>query len=397
MPGFEVIGEEERQEVLSVFDTGVLFRYEFADQRKGVYKVREFEQAFARHVGCHDALAVSSGTAALKVALVALGVGPGDEVIVPGFTFVATWEAVLDAGAVPVMAEIDDALCLDPADLKKKITSKTKAIICVHMLGAMARIDEIMSAAGDLPVVEDTAQACGGTHNGRYLGTFGRMGTFSFDPVKTLTTGEGGMVVTDDPELWTRASEYHDHGHDHAPVGRGNEGRNFFGFNYRMMEIQGAIGLAQLKKLPLMIQRQRANKKRLKDHLAKIDGVTFRHLPDPDGDTATFLAFCLPDAQKAEAFNRALGDRGAGAVPFVKNTWHFYAQWEQLHQKKTPFAGGWPFQYSAERTLEFKSDALPQSAEILGRTLVWPINVNMADQDFDRMTQAATKAAEAAL
>ena len=167
MPGFEVIGEEEKNEVLSVFDTGVLFRYEFGDQRNGVYKVREFENAFAQYTGASHALAVTSGSAALKVALLALGVGAGDEVIVPAFTFVASWEAILDAGAKPVMAEIDDSLCLDPEDLKKRITPRTKAVIAVHMLGSMARIDKIVQAAGDLPVIEDTAQACGGTFNGK--------------------------------------------------------------------------------------------------------------------------------------------------------------------------------------------------------------------------------------
>lgn len=395
MPGYEIIGEEEKKEILEVFETGVLFRYEFGDRRQNVYKVREFEEAFANYTGAAHALAVSSGTAALKVALLALGIGPGDEVIVPGFTFVATWEAVLDAGAIPVMAEIDETLNLDPADIQKKISPRTKAIIPVHMLGSMARIEEIMAAAGDIPVIEDTAQACGGTYQGRGLGTFGRLGTFSFDAVKTLTTGEGGMVVTSDPDLWTRASEYHDHGHDHRPVGRGNEGRNFFGFNYRMMELQGALGLAQLRKLPFMVEKQRANKKRLKDHLANIPGLTFRSLPDPAGDTATFLAFALPNADQTRAFNQTLTDNKAGAVYFLNNTWHYYGRWEHLHEKKTPVAGGWPFRYADGRTLDFSVDALPQTAEVLSRFLVWPINLNMSEEDFSRLLTAADKAAVA--
>ncbi|MFH1090741.1 MAG: DegT/DnrJ/EryC1/StrS family aminotransferase [Pseudomonadota bacterium] len=395
MPGYEVMGEEEKKEVLDVFQTGVLFRYEFGDQRQGVYKVREFEQAFAALTGAKDALAVSSGSAALKVALAALGVSPGDEVLVPGFTFVATWEAVLDVGAVPVMVEIDDTLNMDPEDVKTKITARTKAIIPVHMLGAMAGIEEIMKAAGRTPVLEDTAQSCGGTYKGRYLGTFGALGTFSFDSVKTVTTGEGGMIITNDTGLWTRASEYHDHGHDHRPVGRGNEGRNFFGFNYRMMELQGAIGLAQLRKLPLMLERQRANKKRLKDHLAEIPGLTFRQLPDPEGDTATFLAFFLPDAEKASAFNQVLTENKAAAINFYNNTWHYYRCWEHLQQKKTPFKSGWPFKYLEGRTLDYPPEALPKTAEILSRTLVWPINVKMSEDDFKRLFTAADKAAKA--
>ncbi|MEW5724708.1 MAG: DegT/DnrJ/EryC1/StrS family aminotransferase [Thermodesulfobacteriota bacterium] len=393
MPGYEVIGDEEKQEVLSVFDTGVLFRYEFGEQRRGVYKVRRFEEEFAKYTGAAHALAVSSGSAALKVALLALGVGPGDEVLVPGFTFVATWEAVLDAGAAPVFAEIDETLCLDPADVKKKITPRTKAVIAVHMCGAMAHIPEIIEAAGEVPVLEDTAQSCGGTYQGRFLGTFGALSTFSFDAVKTLTTGEGGMVVTNDPALWTRASEYHDHGHDHRPVGRGNEGRNFFGFNYRMMELQGALGLAQLRKLPLMLEKMRANKKKLKDHLAGIEGLTFREIPDPAGDTATFLAFNLPDGEKAQAFNAVLAENKAGAVHWFRNTWHYYGAWEHLSEKKTAVASGWPFRYLDGHRLDFPREALPRTADILSGVLMWPININMTEADFTRLCSAADRAA----
>ncbi|RJR34762.1 MAG: aminotransferase class I/II-fold pyridoxal phosphate-dependent enzyme, partial [Desulfobacteraceae bacterium] len=219
MPGFEIIGEEEKQEILDVLSRKVLFRYEFHDQRKGIYKVKEFEREFARYCGAKYALAVSSGTAALRVALAALGVGPGDEVITQGFTFVATWESVLDAGAVPVFTEVDDTFCMDPGDLEKKITSRTRAILPVHMCGGQARIQEIVKIAAkhSIPVLEDTAQSCGGRLNGKGLGTFGKAGAFSFDAVKTLTTGEGGMIVTDDEALYMRASEYHDHGHLHDP------------------------------------------------------------------------------------------------------------------------------------------------------------------------------------
>ena len=259
----------------------------------------------------------------------------------------------------------------------------------------MAHIEDVVKAAGDIPVVEDTAQACGGFKNGKALGTFGKLGTFSFDAVKTLTTGEGGMVITNDMDLWTRASEYHDHGHDHKPVGRGNEGRNFFGFNYRMMELQGALGLAQLRKVPGIIETQRANKKRLKDHLAGIDGISFREVPDPDGDTATFLAFCFESREKAEAFNKALNDEGAGAVHFVKNTWHYYGCWEQLLEKHSPFSNGWPFKMQDGSTLDYPKDAMPKTTETLGRTLIWPINIKMSEEEFAKLTAAADKAAKA--
>ncbi|MDD5154762.1 MAG: DegT/DnrJ/EryC1/StrS family aminotransferase, partial [Desulfovibrionales bacterium] len=260
MPGYEVFGKEERRQIMDVLKTGVLFRYEFSNERKGIYKVKEFEEAFARYCGVAHAQAVSSGTAALKVAMAAIGIGAGDEVITQGFTFVATWEAILAIGAIPVFAEIDETLNMDPADVEKKITPRTRAIIPVHMLGAQARIEEIVAIARrhNLKVIEDTAQAAGGRINGKHVGAFGDMGTFSFDPVKTITTGEGGMVITNDADLYRKACEYHDHGHDHVPNpgGRGGEGRSFIGLNYRMMELQGAIGLAQLAKLDSIIARQ---------------------------------------------------------------------------------------------------------------------------------------------
>jgi 8-amino-3,8-dideoxy-alpha-D-manno-octulosonate transaminase len=397
MPGFEVFGEEEKREVLEVFDTGVLFRYEFGPQRGDVYKVKQFEEAFARYTGTGYAQAVTSGTAALKVALAALGVGAGDEVITQGFTFVATWEAIFDVGAIPVFAEVDETLNMDPVDLEKKITDKTAAIIPVHMLGAPARIEDIMDVANrhGIPVIEDTAQAAGGRLHGKHLGTFGACGTFSFDSVKTMTTGEGGMVITGDEELWRTMSEYQDHGHDHAvnPGGRGGEGRSFIGFNYRMMELQGAIGLAQLAKLDSMIVEQKKNKALLKDAAGKIAGVTFREILDEEGDSATFLAFMLPDKERAAQVNQVLKDNGAGAINFGDNTWHFYPQWEHLLQGKTLCKNGGPFSANGKRRVVYDPDALPQSAGIMSRTLVYQVPIKLGEEQKNTMLEALNKAA----
>jgi 8-amino-3,8-dideoxy-alpha-D-manno-octulosonate transaminase len=397
MPGFEVFGEEEKREVLEVFDTGVLFRYEFGAQRGDVWKVKQFEEAFARYTGSGHGQAVTSGTAALKVALAALGVGAGDEVITQGFTFVATWEAIFDVGAIPVFTEVDETLNMDPIDLEKKITDRTAAIIPVHMLGAPARIEEIMAIADrhGIPVVEDTAQAAGARLHGRHLGTFGACGTFSFDSVKTMTTGEGGMIITDNEELWRSMSEYQDHGHDHAvnPGGRGGEGRRFIGFNYRMMEIQGAIGLAQLAKLDSMIIEQKKNKALLKEAAGKIPGVTFREILDEEGDSATFLAFMLPDKERAAQVNQVLRDNGAGAINFGDNTWHFYPQWEHLLQAKTPSNNGWPFSAHGKRRVVYDPDGLPQSAGIMNRTLVYQVPIKLGEEQKATMLGALSKAA----
>jgi len=221
MPGWEIIGEEERRAVNDVFDNGgVLFRHSFVAIRNNMYKVKDFEIAFAKHVGASYAHAVTSGSAALKVALKAIGVGPGDEVITQCHTFVATVEAIIECGATPVLTDVDYTLNMDPEDLKRKITPRTKAIIPVHMLGVAARMDVITEVAAQhgLLVLEDAAQACGGTYQGRHLGTIGNAGTFSFDHGKILTTGEGGMVVTSDEKLYLNARIYADHGHEDNPA-----------------------------------------------------------------------------------------------------------------------------------------------------------------------------------
>lgn len=400
MPGFEIFGEEEKQQILEVLDTGVLFRYEFGEQRRGIYKVKEFEEKFASYTGAGHAQAVSSGTAAVKVALKALGVGPGDEVITQGFTFVATWEAILEVGAIPVFTEIDETLNMDPGDLKRKITDKTSCIIPVHMLGTAARIQEIVEIANQasIPVLEDTAQAAGGHINGKYLGTFGTCGTFSFDSVKTITTGEGGMIITDDQKLHQEMSEYHDHGHDHVinPGGRGGEGRSFIGFNYRMMELQGAIGIAQLGKLDSMIAAQKKNKNRLKECLDSIPSVTFRDLIDPAGDSATFLSFTLEDSDHRKRVGRVLQENGAPPICWADNTWHFYPKWEHLLAGATQTRSGWPFaEPGGKRRVVYDPEALPSSADLLERTLVYPISIRMSETRLQDMEEAIRKAAEA--
>ncbi len=400
MPGFEIFGEEEKKEVMDVLDTGVLFRYEFNEQRNGVFKVKGFEEKFAHYCGTSYGQAVTSGTAALKVALTALGVGPGDEVITQGFTFVATWEAIFEVGAIPVFTEVDTTLNMDPVDLKKKITSKTKCIIPVHMLGAQARIKEILAIATEygIPVLEDTAQAAGGKIGGKHLGSFGKCGTFSFDSVKTMTTGEGGMIITDDLELWRAMSEYHDHGHDHEvnSGGRGGEGRRFVGFNYRMMEIQGAIGIAQLAKLDSMIAAQQKNKATLKDAAGQIPGVTFRHLIDEKGDSATFFAFSLQDRDHCTRVNNSLKSDGFGAINFAENSWHFYPRWEHLLEGKTITRSGYPFmETGGKRRVIYDPELLPQSADILGKTLIYPVSIKMGPELLDNMCRALEKAGSA--
>lgn len=398
MAGAELIGKEEMKEVMDVLETGVLMRYGFDKERKGVFKVRQFEEAFAQYCGAKYALGVTSGSSALKVALTALDVGPGDEVIVPAFTFLATYEAVLEIGAIPVMADIDRTLNLDPAEIEKKRTPYTKCVIPVHMCGAPAWIDRIVAAAKkhNLLVLEDNAQGCGASFQGKKLGTFGDMGIFSFDYYKTLTTGEGGMVVTDSKALYDRSDWYHDHGHDHNPkVSRAMEGRTILGFNYRMNELQGAVGLAQLRKLDDLIAEQKKNKAAVKEALGTLKGVGFRELADPAGDSATFLGFHLPDPEAAKRFQKALGAEGVDTVCFKDNLWHYVPNWEHFLAKSTANSKKYPFtDPSYKGKADYSRESIPQAEDLLGRTLIMGIAVRMPAEKMDTIRKGIEKAAK---
>jgi len=363
----EVFGAEERKEVMDVLETGALFRYGHEHIRKGMWKAAEFESEVRKQTGAKFAHAVSSGSTAVTSIMAAAGVGHGDEVIVPPYTFVAPIEAVFLAGALPVFAEIDESLCLSPEGIEAAVTPNTKAVLLIHMCGAAARIKEILEIAqtAGIPVLEDTAQAAGSRIGGKHLGSFGACGTFSFDSVKTMTTGEGGMIITDSKQLWQHMSEYHDHGHDHAvnPGGRGGEGRSFVGFNYRMMEIQGAIGIAQLAKLDGMVAAQQANKNRLKEAVSKIPGVSFRKIVDEAGDSATFLGFFLQDKEQRIRVNMVLSECGVPAICFAENTWHFYPKWEHLLSGATLTKSGWPFaEPGGKKRVVYDPEVLPESA-----------------------------------
>lgn len=384
MPGYELFGTEERDAILEWFDSsnGVMFAHGFDRRRNGVFKVREFERAIAAAVGAKHALAVSSGSAALLVALRALGVGPGDEVITQSFTFVATVEAILEVGATPVIAQVDRSLTIDPDHLKASITPRTRAVVPVHMAGAAAEMDRILeiAAAHRIYVVEDAAQAFGGTYRGRYLGTLGEVGTYSFDFAKNITTGEGGAIVTNDTSLFERARALHDHGHEYnAALPRGKDTRSAPGFNFRMTEVQAAVGLAQLKKLPVILERQRANKAALKNGISGC-GLEFRHLHDADGDVADTLVFFLSSEQQALRFAEELGRRELGTknLPDALD-WHFAGTWQHmLGPLRCEAAAG-----AAESGCACRRDVrgCPCSG-LLRRAIALPVNVKMTPDEI---------------
>lgn len=384
MPGYELIGREEFEEIKHVFDNGgVLFRHGFDGLRNGVYKVQEFEAAFAARLGVPRALAVSSGTAALRVALAALGIGAGDEVITQSFTFVATVEAIIESGATPVCTEVDDTLNMDPADLARRLTPRTGAVIVVHMLGTPARLDEIAAvcASRGVPLIEDTAWGCGGRLHGRPLGTWGHVGTFSFDAAKTVTTGEGGMVVCADAATHERAKAWHDHGHENNPaLPRWEDSRSGSGFNYRMSELQGAVGLAQLRKLTAVLEGQRATRDALWEAVRNLPGVEPRAVPAGSEETADALVFFVGDRDAALRCRQALLAAGLGTKILPEAyTWHFAGTWSHMPELVAAHGGQ-------------LDTAFPRTTERLGRAVALPVLVR-PPADLPARVNAALKRA----
>src|SRR5580698_3449019 len=304
MPGFELFGDEERKEVNDVIETGILMRYGFEGPRKGIWKAKQLEAAISEKLGSGYTQLVSSGTAALTTAFAALGVGAGDEVIMPVFTFVASFECVLSVGAIPVLVDVDETLTLDPAAVRRAITPRTKCVMPVHMCGAMADLDALVQICKEhqLILLEDACQSFGGRYKGKSLGTIGEAGTFSFDFVKIITCAEGGAIVTNSQDLAIKLDGYSDHGHDHKGVDRGADLHPFIGYNFRISELHAAVGLAQVRKLDQFLALQRKSQQQLKAILSTIPEVSFRHIPDPDGDICSFLSWFLP----TEAATRAL-------------------------------------------------------------------------------------------
>ena len=391
MPGFEIFGQEEREQVGDVLETGVLFRYGFDGARKDHWKAKTFETELAQRLGVSYAHLCASGTAALGTAMAACGVGAGDEVIVPPFTFVATVEAVLMAGAVPVFAEIDETLCLSPEAVEAALTPATKAVIPVHMCGSMARIDELKQLCDSkgLILLEDACQSVGATYQGDALGSFGKAGCFSFDPVKTITCGEGGAVITNDKDIYLAADAYADHGHDHIGTDRGAEDHLIIGTNYRISELNAAVGLAQLRKLDWILDTQRRNKAVIKEAITGVSGVAFRQLPDPAGDSATFLTFFMPDLDKARQAVAALSAAGVdGCFHWFDNNWHYIRKWNHFHSLK---ASARLAVEALPNSPDYSRIHLPQSDAIMQRAISMQIKLGWTPEQLEERAKTTAK------
>ncbi len=383
MPGFEFFGEEERKQIDDVMNTGILMRYGFDAQRKGNWKAKELEQKISETFGCKYAQLTSSGTSALTTAMAALGIGFGDEIIMPAFTFVASFEAVISVGAIPVLVDIDESLTLDPNAVRAAITSKTKCVMPVHMCGSMADIDALVQICNEynLILLEDACQSIGATYKGKYVGTIGAAGTFSFDFVKTITCGEGGAVLTNNEDVYIKCDGYTDHGHDHKGADRGADLHPFVGYNYRISELHAAIGVAQIGKLDNFLSIQRKNHRVLKSIISTIPEVTFRKIHDEKGDSCTFLTWFLPDAKITSAVVSELRSQNilAGNFYWFDNNWHYIRKWD--HLKNNGFLNN-QSEILLQQLKKYSTEPFTKSDAIMSRCISTAISLTWSEEQI---------------
>lgn len=359
MPGYEIIGKEEKDAVNEIFESKSLF---YNGKR-----VKQFEENFANYIGTKYAVAVSSGTAAIKAALIAAGVRPGDEVITQSFTFIATVEAILDVGAKPVIVNIDETLNMNPDELKNAITAKTKVVIPVDMLGVSTEVELINSICkeNNLIVIDDNCEGLGADWDNSKLGSQFDMCAFSFDNGKTITTGEGGMIVTNNEDYSNLCREYRDHGHENNPrFPRGRDTHRIYGFNFRTTEINAAIGIEQLKKLDSIVRNNRKNYKIYKSELEKIDELRFRKIPEKNIPLCDCVIFSFPKSSQADKYVKLINERGLGTknVPDAIE-WHFARYWDHIFDSD-----------------EIKKITMP-SHEILSKCVAIPVLSQMKEEE----------------
>ena len=361
-------------------DAGNFFRY--YNTRS---KTELFEKECAAKMGSEFCLAVNSGTSALIAALAAGGVGPGDEVIVPAYTFFASVSAIVVARAIPVITEINASLTLDPDAVARNITPRTKAIIPVHMIGYQADMEKICALAEkhNLLVIEDVAQACGGKYHGRYLGTWGNCGCFSLDAYKVIGSGEGGAIITDNEWLYTRAQSYHDTAACWRPDRYARErraGELFCGENYRMSELNAAVALAQLRKLDQINDNTRKIHDQLRHEIKLPAAAKWVAANDPAGVCGYTLPMLFEtSAQAVRAISADIGIGGLAAqTTRGARDWHVYWNWEHILEQKTVTAEGCPFKCPHVKQLPaYSVDMCPRTRDIMMR--VGMINISPAD------------------
>ena len=381
MPGFELFGDTERESVNDVLDNGILMRYGFDGMRNGHWKAKALESELRKTLNTNHVQLVSSGTAAVTVALASAGVGAGDEVIMPTFTFVASFEAIMMLGAIPVLVDIDSTLTLDPKAVEAAITQNTKAVMVVQMCGSMGDMDTLKSICDNhnLIFVEDACQAIGGTYNGKSLGSIADVGCFSFDFVKTITCGEGGAVITNNKDYYLNADHYSDHGHDHIGNDRGAETHPFLGYNFRISELHAAVGLAQVKRLPEFLAIQKRNFDIIKNELATIPEIEFRTVPKGGVESCAFLSFFLPNLEISRKVSEAFKSNGIDVCwNYFDNNWHYIREWHHLKDAKSLY----PLSSEIKNALEeLKTQNFSQSDFYIGRNISCLIKLSWTEEE----------------
>jgi 8-amino-3,8-dideoxy-alpha-D-manno-octulosonate transaminase len=391
MPGYELFGAQERKEVNDVLETGILMRYGFDGARNNIWKAKMLEEEICSAFSVGYAQTVSSGTAALTTAMAALGIGAGDEVIMPAFTFVASFEAILSVGAIPVPVDIDETLTLSPAAVEAAITPRTRAVMPVHMCGSMAQMDELKAICDThkLLLLEDACQAIGASYKGRSVGTMGDAGTFSFDFVKIITCAEGGAILTNNKEVYKKCDQYSDHGHDHEGKDRGADLHPYLGYNFRLSELHAAVGLAQLRRLKEFLDLQKRNHTIIYDRLKQVEGLTFRVIPDPSGDAGSFISFFLPAEEMAREAAAALASAGIGGnFYWYDNNWHYIRKWKHLQ------SGSWMHRLHEDQkkqVMHYTNQAFAASDAIMGRCISSSISLLWTE---DQARERAVKIAD---
>ncbi len=402
-PGIHYIGEEEINAVTHVLKNQSPFRFYGP---KPTFEARQFEQEFADYIGKKYCLAVSNGTTALQVALSALGVGPGDEVIMPGYFWVSTAGAVVRLGAIPVLADVDDSISLDPADLKKKISPRTKAVIVVHMGGVIGDIDQIVSIckSKNIPLLEDCAQAAGTSQFGKMAGSFGDMSIFSFQINKNMTCGEGGAVLTNDQSLYERAFGIHDTGYIKDENGSFVLDRpelQLWGIGCRISDLAAAMARVQLKKLPTIINHMREFKHELVSIISKYEGLRPRKIADPAGESGGFLKMTFKERKTSYQFKDLLLKNGIhvadkGFYPIHMDEWglHIYYNLPSLVQKR-PSMGSrsvWELsENSFAKDYTYDKGTLPHLDSLVGKTVLFCIASNLNDTHKEVIRKAFIK------
>jgi dTDP-4-amino-4,6-dideoxygalactose transaminase len=385
------IGQEEIDEIAKVINGGQLTRH--GDRERGCLREADrFEEEWAEKIGTKYALLMcGGGTAALTCALAGLGIGPGDEVIVPAYTWLATASAVLAVGAIPVLADVDETLALDPNDVEKKIGPHTRAMIPVHMVGRCADMQSLMEIARrrSLKVVEDSCQMVGGSYKGKRTGSWGDVGAFSFNWHKIITTGEGGALVTSDPEIYERAYVFHDTGSPFRIRESELKVPVFVAQQYRADEIMGAIARIQAQRLDGILADLRRIRKRFEAELADAKGLRLAPNNDPEGDCGVCVAFQFDSEAKARAF-------GMGGLP-IDSGKHVYTNWEVLETKSAmhhPDMNPFNFPSNQGLRMNYGPDACPRTLDLLRRTVFYGINPDWTEEQIGAGIDSCRAAAE---